>query len=80
MKETKAKKIDLNERLKEGRSALHTMIGRAGRLTGRGGAASGQSPISSWHDRTRPIIGDRTQTESGQGPPENPLRVTGRAR
>jgi hypothetical protein len=72
MKETKAKKKDLNERLKEGRSAFHAM-------TGRGGAASGQSPVSSWRDQTRLVIGDRTRTESGQGPPENPLRVTERA-
>jgi hypothetical protein len=45
--EGEKKKIDLNEWLKEGRSAFHAMIGRAGRLTGRGGAASGQSPVSS---------------------------------
>jgi hypothetical protein len=68
MKGTKAegeKKIDLNERLKEGKSAFHAMIGRAGRLTGRGGAAFGQIPISSWHDRTRPVRADWTLTESG---------------
>jgi hypothetical protein len=37
----KRKKIDRNERLKEGRSAFHAMTGRAGRLTGHGGAAFG---------------------------------------
>jgi hypothetical protein len=42
-------------RLKRLRSAFHAMTERAGRLTGRGGAASGQSPISSWHDRTCPV-------------------------
>jgi hypothetical protein len=72
MKGTKAegeKKIDLNEWLKEGRSAFHTMIGRAGRLTERGGAASGQSPVSSWRERTRPVRADRTLTESSQRSP-----------
>jgi hypothetical protein len=45
------------------------MTGHAGRLTGRGGAASGQSPVSSWHDQTRPVRADRMLTESGQRSP-----------
>jgi hypothetical protein len=56
------------------------MTGRGGRLTGRDGVASGQSPVSSWRDRTRPIRDDRTLTESGQSLPGNPTRtrMTGR--
>jgi hypothetical protein len=45
------------------------MTGRVGRLTGRGGAASGQTLVSSWHDRTHPVRADRTLTESGQRSP-----------
>jgi hypothetical protein len=72
MKETKVegeKKIDLNKWLKEGRSAFHTMTRCAGHLTRRGGAASGQSPVGSWRDQTRPVRADRTLTESGQRSP-----------
>jgi hypothetical protein len=36
-------------------------------MTGRGGAASGHTPVSSWSDRTRPVRTDRTRTESGRG-------------
>jgi hypothetical protein len=54
------------------------MTGRAGRLTGRGGAASGQSPVSSWRDQTRPVRDDRTLTEFGQSLPGNLTRMTGR--
>jgi hypothetical protein len=45
------KKIDQDERLKERRSAFHG-------VTGRAGAASGQSLVSSWRDRTRPVRAD----------------------
>jgi hypothetical protein len=62
----KKKKEEQDVWLKRLRSAFHAMIGRAGRLTGCGGAASGQSPVSSWRDRTRPVRDDRTLTESGQ--------------
>jgi hypothetical protein len=65
-------------RLRRGRSAFNAMIGRAGRLIGRGGAASSQSPVSSWRDRTRPVRDDRTLTESGQRLPGNLTRMTGR--
>jgi hypothetical protein len=54
------------------------MTGRAGRLTGRGRAASDQSLVSSWRDRTCPVRDDRTLTESGQNLPGNPTRMTGR--
>jgi hypothetical protein len=64
-------------RLKRLRSAFHAMTGRGGRLTERDGAASGQSPVSSWRDRTRPVRDDRTLTESGQSLPGNPTRMTG---
>jgi hypothetical protein len=64
------KKIDLDEQLKEHISAFHAVTERAGRLTGHGGAASGQSPVSSWRDWTR--------TESGQRSLGNSLRMTGR--
>jgi hypothetical protein len=64
--------IDQDERLKGRRSAFHAVIGRTGRLTGRGGAASGQSPVSSWHDRTRPVRYDRMLTESIQRSPREP--------
>jgi hypothetical protein len=46
-KRRRPKKVDRDVRLKRLRSAFHAMIGRAGRLTGRGGAASSQSPVSS---------------------------------
>jgi hypothetical protein len=54
------------------------MTGRAGRLTGRGGAASGQSPVSSWRDQTRPVRADRMRTESGQRSLGNTSRMTER--
>jgi hypothetical protein len=54
-------KIDRDERLKERRSAFHG-------VTERAGAASDQSPVSSWHDRTR--------IESNQRSPRNPSRLT----
>jgi hypothetical protein len=54
------------------------MTGHGGRLTGRDGAASGQSPVSSWRDRTCPVRDDRTLTESGQSLPGNPTHMTGR--
>jgi hypothetical protein len=54
------------------------MIGRGGRMTGHDGAAFGQSLVSSWRDRTRPVRDDRTLTESGQSLPGNPTRMTGR--
>jgi hypothetical protein len=54
------------------------MTGRAGRMTGHGGAASGQSPVSSWRDRTRSVRDDRTLTEFGQRLPGNPIHMTGR--
>jgi hypothetical protein len=53
------------------------MTGRAGRLTGRGGAASGQSLVSSWRNRTRPVRDDQTLTESGQRLLGNLTRMTG---
>jgi hypothetical protein len=65
-------------RLKRLRSAFHAMTGHGGRLTGRDGAASGQSLVSSWHDQTRPVRDDRTLTESDQSLPGNPTRMTGR--
>jgi hypothetical protein len=71
-------KRDLNERLKRLRSAFHAMTGRDGRLTGRGGAASSQSPVSSWSDRTRPVRDDRTLIESGQRLPGKLKCMTGR--
>jgi hypothetical protein len=72
------RKTEMDVRLKRLRSAFHVMTGRAGRLTGRGGAAFGQSPVSSWHDRTCPVRDDRTLIESGQSLPENLTRMTGR--
>jgi hypothetical protein len=54
------------------------MTGRAGRLTEHGGAASGQSPVTSWRDWTRPVRNDRMLTESDQSLPGNPTRMTGR--
>jgi hypothetical protein len=77
-KKTAEKTTDRDVRLRRGRSAFKAMTGRAGRLTGHGGAASGQSPVSSWRDRTRPVRDDRTRTESGQRLPGNPTRMTGR--
>jgi hypothetical protein len=47
------------------RSAFHGATGRADRLTERA-EASGQSLVSSWRDRTRPVRADRKGTESGQ--------------
>jgi hypothetical protein len=55
--EKDGRKMDRVERLRKGRSAFNAMTGRAGRLTGRGGAAFRQSPISSWHDQTLELIG-----------------------
>jgi hypothetical protein len=46
----KEKKEEQDVRLKRLRSAFHAMTGRAGRLTEGGGAASYQSPVSSWCD------------------------------
>jgi hypothetical protein len=71
-------KIDRDERLKERRSAFHGVTRRAGCLTGHARAASDQSLVSSWHNRTRLVRADRTRTESGQRSPENPSRMTGR--
>jgi hypothetical protein len=51
---------------KELRSAFQGLTGRAPRLTGRAVEASGQSPVRSFSDWTRPFRGDRTQTESDQ--------------
>jgi hypothetical protein len=59
----KWKKQDV--RLKRLRSTFHRVTGRAVRLTGHVAEASGQSPVSSWHDRTRLVRADRTRTESG---------------
>jgi hypothetical protein len=78
IEEDDEKKQDLIVRLKRLRSAFHAMTGRGGRMTGRDGVASGQSPVSSWCDRTRPVRDDRTLTESGQSLPGNPTRMTGR--
>jgi hypothetical protein len=76
----KKKKKDLMKRLKTGlRSAFYGVIGCAVRLTGRAAEASGQSPVSSWRDRTCLVRADRTRTESGQSPPGKPSRMTGRA-
>jgi hypothetical protein len=72
------KKTTMIVRLKRLRSAFHAMTGRGGRLTGRDGVASDQSPVSSWRDRTRSVRDDRTLTESGQSLPGNPTRMTGR--
>jgi hypothetical protein len=72
------KKMATDVRLKRLRSAFHAMTERGGRLTGRDGATSGQSPVSSWCDRTRPVRDDRTLTESDQSLPGNPTRMTGR--
>jgi hypothetical protein len=36
-------------------------------MTGRSGAASGHTPVSSWSNRTRPVRADQTRTESGRG-------------
>jgi hypothetical protein len=47
-------------------------------MTGRGGAASGHTPVSSWSDRTRPVRTDRTRSESGRGELGNSSRMTGR--
>jgi hypothetical protein len=47
-------------------------------MTGRGKAASGQGPVSSWNDRTRPIRHDQTLTESGHRLPGKLKRMTGR--
>jgi hypothetical protein len=47
-------------------------------MTGRGEAASGHIPVSSWNDRTRPIIRDRTLTASGFDLPGKLRRMTGR--
>jgi hypothetical protein len=47
-------------------------------MTGRGKAASDQSLVSSWSDRTRPVRHDRTLTESGHMLPEKLKRMTGR--
>jgi hypothetical protein len=60
------------------RSTFHGVTGHADRLTGRAAEASGQNPVSSWHDRTHPVRADRTRTESGQSSPGNPSRMTGR--
>jgi hypothetical protein len=65
-------------RLKRLRSAFLGVTGRADRLIGRAGAASGQSSISSWRDRMRLVRADRTWTESGQRSPGNPSCMTGR--
>jgi hypothetical protein len=46
-------------------------------MTGRDGAASSQSLVSSWHDRTRPVRDDWMLTESGQSLPGNPTCMTG---
>jgi hypothetical protein len=54
------------------------MTGRASRLTGRGGAVSGQSPVSSWCDWMRLVRNNRMLTESDQSLPGNPTRMTGR--
>jgi hypothetical protein len=54
------------DRLKNLRSAFQRLTGRAPRLTRRAVEASSQSPVRSRSDRTRPLRGDRTQTESGQ--------------
>jgi hypothetical protein len=62
--EKDGRKMDRDERLRRGGSAFNAMTGRAGRLTGRDRAASGQSPVSSWRDRTRPVRADRMLTES----------------
>jgi hypothetical protein len=72
------KTMDQDVRLKRLRSAFHAMTGRAGQLTGRGGVASDQSPVSCWRDRTRPVRDDQTLTESGQTLPGNPTCMTGR--
>jgi hypothetical protein len=53
------------------------MTGHGGRLTGCDGAASGQSPVSSWRNRTRPVRDDWMLIESGQSLPGNPTRMTG---
>jgi hypothetical protein len=60
------------------RSAFHVMTGHGGRMTGRSGAASGQSPVRSWSDQTRPVRHDRTLTESGQRLLGKLKRMTGR--
>jgi hypothetical protein len=69
---------DLDVRLKRLRSAFHAMTGRGGRMTRRGKAASSQSPVSSWNDRTRPVRHDRTLIGSGQILPLKLKRMTGR--
>jgi hypothetical protein len=61
---------DPNVRLQRVRSAFRAM-------TGRGGAASGHSPGSSWNDRPRPVRHDRTLTESGHKFFEKLKRMTG---
>jgi hypothetical protein len=68
----KRKKTD--EWLKQGSDPLfHGVTGRADRLTGRATEASGQSPVSSWRNRTRLVRGDRTRTESGQRSTQEPI-------
>jgi hypothetical protein len=73
----KKEKEEQDVRLKRLRSAFNAMTGRAGRLIGRGRTASGQSPVSSWCDRTRPVRDDQTLIESGQNLPGNPTCMTG---
>jgi hypothetical protein len=47
-------------------------------MTGRGGGSSGHSPVSSWNDRTRPIMHDRMLIESGHILLGKLKRMTGR--
>jgi hypothetical protein len=77
--EGEEKKKPTMNRLKELRSAFQGLTVRAPRLTGRAAKASGQSLVRSFTDRTHPVRGDRTQTESGQRSTLEQLRVTGRA-
>jgi hypothetical protein len=47
LRRKKEKERDPNKRLKRLRFAFHAMTGCGGRMIGRGGTASGQSPVSS---------------------------------